>query len=104
MLRPWLSTNRRLLEKEENALSSDPSDQQERAGCHGQHQERAEILVLRRASQWSALFHGFHDILRPETLKLTAEQRRVGRLTNIRNTSKTLLDLLGRFRHSIRGK
>jgi hypothetical protein len=59
-----------------------------RASCHGQHQERAEIVVVRRASQWSALFHGFHDILRPETVKLT-ERRRVGRLTNIRNTSKT---------------
>jgi hypothetical protein len=46
-------------------------------------------VIVRLASQWAALFHGFHDILWPETVKLTAEQRRLGRLTNIRNTSKT---------------
>ncbi len=52
-----LSRDRSLLKKGEKRLRGHPGDQQEGAGRDRQHQERAEIVIIRRTAQLKPVFH-----------------------------------------------
>ena len=45
-----LSTNRRLLEEKEETLRGNPRHKQKRSSSHSQHDQRAEIVIIRRTS------------------------------------------------------
>ena len=47
----------RFLKKEEKALRSDPCNKEKNAGSYGEDQQRSDVVIVRLATQWAALFH-----------------------------------------------